>query len=457
MTKQWTLYCGKHRSTLENYLGVHKGDITEGKYSTSSTNPFLKEAIKNGMVEFKTITFGSKEEMYNYEYYFLSKYDAKNNANFFNLSNGGGPGVDRNFKPDPKIEKKLCDLIERNIWVDESSDLDIEISTLNSKQMVALWKKIKKSIANKDIGGTKEYPIEEISVHTLSIIDHSQARAVKLIQKKLSDLVAAFKNQGHARKKITPVIVIFKDGKIILLIDGNHRVNAAHLAGWDTYPVIKIDYCEFKEDQYLIDYFGRLMNHVEVEVTGNDIDTLVASLRQLHKKFSKYKIDSKEFKDIAKHEYGGKNTKNEGMYLNADVIRKCDDLAKLDKELSARQNSERNFIDYTPARLAHLWHNSELYNGHPIIFQSLDGVANGGLGGVVGYAVDNFIDNGINEANLVIHFKSLSGYLTDAKSIIDRLRRTLNHGVQSKINVFFVDPFKEQIVKTINGLQTTSK
>jgi hypothetical protein len=457
MDKNWSLYCGKHKNTLQSYIGVHDGDITDGEYGTSSKNPFLKDAIKKQLIEFKTITFGSKEEMYNYEYYFLSKYDAKNNTQFFNRSNGGGPGIDKTFKPNPDIEKRLCNLIENNIWEDPNTDLLNEVSKTDSKRMRALWNKVKKSSENWKTGGTKEFPIEEISVNELYIVDHSQARAVKLIQSKLSELIKAFKNLGYARNNITPVIVVVKDGKIIMLIDGNHRINAAHTAGWDTYPVIKIDFSEFNGDEYLIDYFGRLMNHVEVQRTGNDIDTLVISLRQLHKKFSKYKIDSTEFIVIAKHEYGGKNTKDGGMYLNSDVVRKCIDLAKIDKEMKVRETSEKNFIDYTSARLATLWYHSSLFNDHKVIFQSLDGINNGGLGGAIGYAVDNFIENGINEANLVIHFKSLTGYLTEAKDSVEKLRTTLQHGVKSKINIFFADPFKEQIVTTLNGLPTTTK
>lgn len=452
MDKNWSFYGAFEEDTQEVYMGVHDGNILESNYETSTTNPHLREAIRNDKVKFVTFKTGAKEEMYNLEYFFLSKYDAKNNKKFFNRSNGGGPGVKKTFKPVSSFQNKIEQWVNTGNWKDKKTKRDLE-----KERMVTLWNKVQESIDNWQNGGTKEYPVEEISVHSLYIIEHSQARAVKLIQKKLNNLVAAFRNSGRARKNCTPVIVIVKEGKIVLLIDGNHRINAAHIADWDTYPVIKIDSSVFNEDTNLIKYFGRLANHVEVERTGNDMDTLIVSLRELHAQFPKYKIDSDEFKEIARGKYGGMNTKEGGMYKNIDVNNKCDALAKLDRETIAREQSSKNFIDYSGSRLSTLWYHSKFFNENPIVFQSLDGISSSGFGAAIKYAVKNHIDGGPNEANLVIHFKSLSAYLTEAAALIAELRQTLEFGSKSKINIFFADPFKEQIVTKLNGLQTTTK
>ena len=448
----WVLYGITDLTTSQKYMGIYHRD--DDNYITSSTNLHLKESIKNNNIERVILARGNKEEVYNQEYYFLSKYDAKNNPKFFNKSNGGGPGIKKTYRPSKKHENAIMKWVDHNVWSDPNSTLTAEINKLGSKPMVALWEDIKQSIAKKEIGGTKEYPIEEISVENLSVIAHNQSRSIKLIDKKLTGLTAAFKNPGLARTRVTPVIVIVKNGKNILLVDGNHRVNAARIAGWDTFPTIKIDHSEFNGDQYLINFFGQLMNHNEVEVTGNDMDDLVKSLRELHTRFPDYEINCENFISIAKDECGGKNSKRAGRYLNADVIRKCHDLAKIDKELLARNNSEQNFIDHTKARLSIIWYQSTFRkNKHQnTIFQTLDGIKNGGLGGAISYAVENLMKNGVNEANLVIHFKSLDGYLTEARDIVEELRIILEHGVTSKINIYFVDPFKERIVETMDEI-----
>lgn len=452
MDKSWSFYGAFEEDTLEVYMGVHEGNILETNYETSTTNPHLREAIRNDKVKFVTFKTGTKEEMYNLEYFFLSKYDAKNNKKFFNKSNGGGPGVIKTFKPTSSFQKKIDAWLDTGDWKEKTKKQNKE-----KDRMVSLWADVQKSIDSWKTGGTNEYPVEEVSVHSLYIIEHSQARAVKIIQKKLNNLIAAFRNTARARKHITPIIVIVKDGKIVLLVDGNHRINAASIAGWDTYPVIKIDTCQFNDDTRLIKYFGRLANHVEVERTGNDMDTLIVGIRELHAKFPKYKIDSDAFKEIARGEYGGMNTKEGGMYKNIDVNNKCDQLAKLDREMVAREQSSKNFIDYSGSRLSILWHQSKLFNGNPVVFQSLDGISNSGFGAAIKYATQNYVTGGENEANLVIHFKSLSAYLTEAAAIIAELRQTLEFGSKSKINIFFADPFKEQIVTKLNGLQTTTK
>lgn len=444
-SQNWVLYGITHLETHEKYIGVHHGDIFEHNYYSSSRNPHLTEAINKDMIERVILATGTKSDMYNMEYFFLSKYDAVNNPKFYNKSNGGGPGVVRTFKPKSALDKKISKWVEKSVWEQKTSKSD-------AKELVKLWKLVKEAIDGWKTGGTKEYPVEEVSVHTLYLIDHNQARAVKIDQKKLVDLTEAFRNPGIARKNITPVIVAVKDGKIVALVDGNHRVNAAHLADWDTYPVIKVDYELFKDKPFNVNYFGNLMNHVEAERKGNNLDDLIMRIRELHKEYPRYAINSDMFKAIAKDVLGGKNTRDAGLWKNVDVTRKCDDLAKIDKELLAREQSKKNFIEYTTSRLSTLWYQSKQFNDHPVIFQTLDGVNNGGIGGAIAYAAQNYVENGVNEANIIIHFKSLSGFLNDAPAVLAKLRQTLEFGVKGKINIFFADPFKEQIVKKLNGL-----
>jgi hypothetical protein len=451
MDKTWSLYCGKHQSTSQSYLGIHNGDITDGKYATSTTNPFLKEAIKQQMIEFKTITFGTKEEMYNYEYYFLSKYDAKNNDKFFNRSNGGGPGIDKSFKPDPVIEKKLSDWIEHNIWNEVPVFTPSEIN--NTVGMQALWDKVMLAVNNWKQGGTKEFQVENYSVHELYIINRYQVRAVKIKEDKLARLIDWFKNEGYARTNITPIIVVVKDGKIIMLIDGNHRIEAASKCDWDTFPIIKVDISEFGPiPEWNLRTFGEFMNHDEVERSGNNLDDLVVSIRMQHRLYPDYEVDSDLFISIVKSILGGKGSKKGGRYRNEDISRKCKEISKMDKELLARQSADKNFIEYTDARLSTAWYRYNLKNAHPTIFQTIDGIENGGLGGVLKYVKDNYKKTGVKQANLIIHFKKLTSYLSNTRDdIINSFKETIDIcvGKDVTINIFFADPFDEQIIKEL--------
>lgn len=450
MDKNWSLYCGKHKNIVGNYIGVHNGDITDGKYGTSTTNPLLKEAIRKQMMEFKTITFGSKEEMYNYEYYFLSKYDAKNNDDFFNRSNGGGPGIDKAFKPDPVIEKKLSDWIEHNIWNELPVFSPSEVN--NTVGMQALWERVMLAVNNWKHGGTEEFPVQDYSVHELYILNRYQVRAVKIKEDKLSRLIDWFKNEGYARTNITPIIVVVKDGNIILLVDGNHRIEAASKCGWDTFPIIKVDISEFGSVPELnLRTFGEFMNHEEVERSGNSLDDLVVSIRMHHKLYPGYEVDSKQFIAIAKSILGGKGSKKGGRYRNDDITRKCLEIGKMDNELLARQSADKNFIEYTDARLSVTWYHSKFKNAHPIIFQTIDGIENGGLGGLLKYVKDNYKKTGVKEANIIIHFKKLTSYLSPTRDdIINSFKETIEiccGGVT--INVFFADPFDERLIKEL--------
>jgi hypothetical protein len=121
MNKNWSFYGAFEEDTQEVYMGVHDGNILESNYETSTTNPHLREAIRNDKVKFVTFKTGTKEEMYNLEYFFLSKYDAKNNKKFFNRSNGGGPGVKKTFKPVSSFQKKIDQWVNTGNWKDKKT------------------------------------------------------------------------------------------------------------------------------------------------------------------------------------------------------------------------------------------------------------------------------------------------------------------------------------------------
>jgi len=74
------------------------------------------------------------------------------------------------------------------------------------------------------------------------------------------------------------------------------------------------------------------------------------------------------------------------------------------------------------------------------------------LGGVLKYVKDNYKKTGVKEANLIIHFKKLTSYLSATRDdIINSFKETIDVcvGKDVTINIFFADPFDEQIVKEL--------
>ena len=72
---------------LKTYIGVHKGSAND-EYLHSSTNEEFKEALQQDDFSYEILEYGSYKEMCQREYVMLSEVDAKNNDDYYNLSNG---------------------------------------------------------------------------------------------------------------------------------------------------------------------------------------------------------------------------------------------------------------------------------------------------------------------------------------------------------------------------------
>jgi hypothetical protein len=447
------LYGLTSTKTGQKYIGVHKDDHKFENYKSSSKNPYLKEAFNQGEIERVILARGTKKEICSQEYFYLNKFDAIKNPKFFNGNQGGGEGLDKTYRPTSTHEERVTKWVTDNVWVDQESNLLEPENILADLEMRKLAGEIENSINAWKNGSIGKYAVEEMSVHKLYVLPRIQARAVLLDQKKVNEITEAFRNFFQARKHLTPIIVLVKDNEPCALNDGNHRIEAAHRAGWDTYPVIKIDDSVFKDSEFMRTLFGNMMNHVEGERKGNNLDDLTERLKQLKLLYPEYDYDSCPFKEIAKARLGGKNTKDFGLWKNADVVRKCDQLAEITRENVARSQYSQHFLDYSKERIISIWERSEHYNEYKVIVQTPEGINTGGVGGAISYAVETLKNQGVNEANLIIHIKSLSKYTSgEAAKTIDKLYDVLKHGVNSKINVFFVDPHEEKIVTKFPGL-----
>tara|TARA_B100000212_G_C27345865_1_gene521284 strand:+ start:194 stop:1450 length:1257 start_codon:yes stop_codon:yes gene_type:complete len=81
------LYLFKNLFNLKKYIGVHKGAPND-EYLHSSTSQEFKEALQKDDFSYEILAYGSYKEMCQREHAMLLEVDAKNNDEYYNLSNG---------------------------------------------------------------------------------------------------------------------------------------------------------------------------------------------------------------------------------------------------------------------------------------------------------------------------------------------------------------------------------
>lgn len=88
--ESYYIYLTTNNINGKQYIGQHKGDPNDDYYGSGTT--FTKALKKYGKENFskKILCFCStREEADQQEKYFIKKYDAVNNDNFYNNSEGG--------------------------------------------------------------------------------------------------------------------------------------------------------------------------------------------------------------------------------------------------------------------------------------------------------------------------------------------------------------------------------
>ena len=81
------LYQLVNLNNKKRYVGVHKGSANDD-YLHSSTNVELKKELQEDDFSYEILEYGSYKEMSQREHIILLEADAKNNDEFYNLSNG---------------------------------------------------------------------------------------------------------------------------------------------------------------------------------------------------------------------------------------------------------------------------------------------------------------------------------------------------------------------------------
>lgn len=430
-TIEANLYGYRNKKNGKIYIGYHKTDDSDDLYSSSSTSPYFHVDRTRGDLEKSILAEGSVYDMINLEYAILSQFDAKANDKFYNKSNGGGNGVDKSYVPDQNLFTKIVD------WVSGK-----EIAT--EKKSVGVFNKLKMDKLARSIKeGERE--IVDVSVQQIYTIHRNQVRMQSIHHDHVEELVIAFSDPATARMLLTPIIILVdKNGKMIKLLDGNHRVEAAYKSKWVELPAIIVSEEEFDNNDYNQEYFGVVMNDQPYKVLGNNEDDLSKQLMTLHDMHPEMAIDSLAFMDLAKDLFGGKG----GLWHSTKITKRCKKLAEVAEEEQLKQG--KNFISYSGAQIDKL--KRELLKNNDncaVISQSSDSICNAGIGGIL----NTMTSLGYKKGIILVHYPKYAVFEqrhAHYKQFKDILELIGNLDIKLK----FLNPFKQN---QIDGLPIKTK
>lgn len=432
MKTEAILYGYKNKKNGKVYVGFHKTEDKDDLYSSSSTSPQFWVDRSRGELEKSILAEGSIAEMINLEYAVLTKFDAKNNKDFYNKSNGGGEGVDKDYTPDAKLFKKAVDWVAGKVAKEKK-----KVGVFNKLKMQKLAQSIK--------DGDRE--IVEVSVQQLYTLHRNQVRMQSIDHEHVDELVVAFSDPATARNYLTPVIVLAdKSGRMIKLLDGNHRIEAAHKSKWVEMPAVVILEKEFDNNEYNQEFFGVLMNDQPYKVLGNNDDDLTKQLMALSSMHPELAVNSPAFISLAKDMFGGKN----GLWHSSKITKRCQKLADVAEEEKLKQGS--NFISYSYTQLDKL--KKELIKNNPdtaIILQGSDSICNAGIGGIL----NAMTTAGLNKGLILVHYPKYQMYQDREKHVqqFKAIQKLLKSDTQ--VTLKFLSPFKAN--KILNGLPTKTE
>lgn len=265
------------------YIGYHKTNEEWDGYITSSENQEMREAWSNGYLKRTVLFKGTVEQAITFENYILKDVNAIRNSDCYNNSVGGGVGC-QSFDIITDDMKKIADrwLSGKDLPVKKQSGLS------NHKLLISIKNKIKKG----------HYVAIEQSTEEIYNLPKNQVRFENIDPKHVEEIRDQMMDPSRARKYIQPVIVVVKGDGSMLLLDGNHTVTAAYLAGWVSIPVIYINSSELEDSQANYDAFGLMMNHQPLIKKPNDKESCKRAIINLINNLGDINIYSQKFRDI---------------------------------------------------------------------------------------------------------------------------------------------------------------
>lgn len=425
-----TLYLHKNKHNGRIYLGVHRTDESDDGYISSSTCPHFRYDWNNGALKRVELFFGPYKESINLEYQLLSKYDAINNTRFYNKSNGGGALVDKHYVVDSQVFDTACE------WIDGKRDFEettaVVIGSYNQEKMIQLKADYRNGL----------YPTVDLAIDMLYPLERIQPREELLDLDHVENLASFYKYPEIARPNMTPIIVSKIGDKLIKIVDGNHRLEAAYKSNWVTIPAVVIDDEIFENVEKNYRDFGLFMNNHQIQVKSNSPSDLEKLIREEANEHQHLAIDSVEFMDMIKLRYGGLGTgKTNGCWENSLITKKCKKIAE--KNLSRELLETKNFIQYSKSKLDKFKGIYKFqYPKIPTITQSIESICNAGFGGITSMMTEE----GASEGTIIVHYGNRYENWENRSHLIEKFDKQTKNILAPglKINLIFLNAFERE-------------
>jgi hypothetical protein len=410
----------------KRYIGSHlsTSTIKDEEYFGSCDNANFRIDRSDGRLKKVTLYEGTLSECRSLEHQLLVRYNAATNPNFYNSSNGGGVGVNKDYKHDPEDFQRMVDIIDGKTIVPPKIEVEVDDSVADTAAMELLVEEVKSGV----------YPVQEVPVSVLSTIDKSQVRLDTYNKNHLNELKLRFTEPALARMDLTPVSVIVDEkGKLVRLVDGNHRLKAAEHNHWVTIPAYIIPEDRFKDNYQNIIHYGSLMNHRKTIYAGNNNDDLKKRVDILAAHHPEKKKNSSAFKRIAVAQLGG-------LWPKSSIHYYCNECEKkLEEE---RLCKDTNFQNYERSELT-LYANELHFQSTVncvVEVQTVAKITGAGFGGIQVMMSDAGVKKGI----VLVHYPTYTIY-KDREKYISRVQKALEFfnfkGQGFDIELKFLDPF----------------
>lgn len=411
-------------SPAKRYIGSHLSTVTikDEEYFGSCDDPNFRIHRSNAWLKKVIVYEGTLAECRSLEHQLLVHYNAATNPEFYNSSNGGGYGMSKDYKHDTEDFQRIIDIIDGKTSV--QSKVKVHIALADVPAMETLVDEVKSGV----------YPIKELPVSLLSVIEKSQARLFTYNKENLDTLKVQFTDPTEARKYLTPVsITVDSNGNMLELIDGNHRLKAAEHNQWVTIPAYIIPVDKFEDNRNSIIHYGNLMNDRKFISAGNSIDDLKKRIAGIAEVYTDMKKDSTAFKRIAVQQLGK-------LWQHSSIEYYCTDYEKRAEETRLRSNT--NFQVYERSDLT-AYGNKLRFDSEErcvVEVQAVSKITGAGFGGIQILMADAGVKKGI----VLVHYPTYTDYI-DRQKYISRVDNALKFfGFKAQgfdIELKFLDPF----------------
>lgn len=429
MSYEAILYGYRNEDSGKMYIGFHKTKEEYDNYIASTNCPEFQRDYENGLLNKHVLFRGDVSEAITLEHFVLTKFDARNNPNFYNRSVGGGVGCKKDFS---NITKEM----QQNVvdWVNGVTKKEQN----KSKQLDFLDKELVLEISNNI--KSKKYTSVEANVDEVYLLPKLQVREETLDQAHVQNIVNLFIDDPSAAKiNVDPVVVVEFDNGSKMLVNGNHTITAAKKVGWNRINIIIIKFDLLNNKEYNLNYLGQCLNS-EIKIRKpNTLDDLRRNI--LLAEQESVKIDpsctvfSEKFKSMMVDAYSG-------LYTKKDISAAITRLKKIKEE--ERAKLLHNFNTFSKAEIESARKKlGKLFPDTATISIDSESLVNSGIGAVV----NKMTSLGTKRGNILVSYRNFNSY-SGRCDLIVRAQQNLEFlRNNADVSIYEIDPIIKKIKK----------